>query len=534
MKFNLVKKSIVCALVSSLLACGSNDEGFSFNINAESEVTLDSAVLNSQLSEESGIQVIDLLQGVNSEGVALNKDSTSVFLTGFQQLGAESAAITLPQGSILKRGQTLEVDTDAFARLLNWNTDTDEAEKVSYTFEYAIDNGSENVVTRQVNITIDAIYDHVESLTISQPDVYDIPANFPVQIGTTIAPLYATDPSLSFTTADDSVLDVNSSTGVISGKALGTTTLTITPVSTPELAKTITVNVIPDDEVKDPVALEIADGNQTRLPNALDMADCTSYPLSANLLPLASNFDRNVQWTSSDELKGIFNNNESGVLEVAEIFEGSLGTINIAANEPESGQSDSLTVRLKDNYVCNSRFNNNYDHAGTGSLFTVTKQGSKQIWTNISADRAPDVLDIVADKGISGNALHFQSSGVTDAGFQGFEWNPARSPIPVEIGQAGYRFRLAFWVKNNTGVTQSVVTQLNYYIKADGTKWNNPQTPMLNETMLDAGDHWQLVEWEFDSNDWGTDDLRLQVYFKAGNPVDVYLDNFALYELPLL
>ncbi len=64
-------------------------------------------------------------------------------------------------------------------------------------------------------------------------------------ISYTVAPADASDPSVTFTSADATIATVDAE-GVVTGVAVGTTTITIASVSNPEVTATINVTVTPD------------------------------------------------------------------------------------------------------------------------------------------------------------------------------------------------------------------------------------------------------------------------------------------------
>jgi uncharacterized protein YjdB len=91
----------------------------------------------------------------------------------------------------------------------------------------------------QVKFTIEAAPTLVESITASDLSMM---AGFSAQIDYTVLPADATNPAVTFTSANTSVATVSAS-GVVTGVAAGTTTITLTSVSNPEVSTTINVVV---------------------------------------------------------------------------------------------------------------------------------------------------------------------------------------------------------------------------------------------------------------------------------------------------
>ncbi len=93
----------------------------------------------------------------------------------------------------------------------------------------------------QVKFTIEAAPNPVESITASNLSMM---AGFSAQIDYTVLPADATNPAVTFTSANTSVATVSAS-GLVTGVAAGTTTITLTSVSNPEVSTTINVEVTP-------------------------------------------------------------------------------------------------------------------------------------------------------------------------------------------------------------------------------------------------------------------------------------------------
>ena len=95
----------------------------------------------------------------------------------------------------------------------------------------------------QVKFTIQAAPTPVESITASDLSMM---AGISAQIDYTVLPADATNPAVTFTSANTLVATVNAS-GLVTGVAAGTTTITLTSVSNPEVSTTI--NVVVDEFV---------------------------------------------------------------------------------------------------------------------------------------------------------------------------------------------------------------------------------------------------------------------------------------------
>jgi uncharacterized protein YjdB len=103
------------------------------------------------------------------------------------------------------------------------------------TITIAATDGSN--VSTTINVTVNGI----DVTEITAEDVTVINGQT-ATISYTVAPNNATDPSVTFTSADVTIATVDA-TGVVTGVAVGETTITITSVSNPEVTATITVTV---------------------------------------------------------------------------------------------------------------------------------------------------------------------------------------------------------------------------------------------------------------------------------------------------
>ena len=92
-------------------------------------------------------------------------------------------------------------------------------------------------VTATINVTVNGI--DVTGITAEDVTVVN---GETATISYTVAPAEATDPSVTFTSADETIATVDEN-GVVTGVSVGETTITITSVSNPEVTATITVTV---------------------------------------------------------------------------------------------------------------------------------------------------------------------------------------------------------------------------------------------------------------------------------------------------
>ncbi len=265
MKVNLLRNTLIMAMASStLIGCGGTDKGLDYNFSADNQVEFADEAIVASLSEVSGEQVIDLLQGASANGQALNSAEQTIFIREFVFNNVGHPSFVTPQLPGNSNNQNISpfyfgedktkliVNTDFYQDALRFCDDTDIRgasdeeglpigdgfpdfpSSITYSIQYIVDNGfelpaGEEAPVRTLNLTISSVDDVITG--VAAADV-PVPAGGTAQALAQLSPAYACgDKSLSYSIADTSVATVDD-TGLITGVTQGTTELTITSNAT--------------------------------------------------------------------------------------------------------------------------------------------------------------------------------------------------------------------------------------------------------------------------------------------------------------
>ncbi|MER2490776.1 Ig-like domain-containing protein [Catenovulum sediminis] len=265
MKHNLlVKSAAAIAVVSALSACTSDvKEGYDPEFSGSNPVEFDaSQVLTATLTEESGEQSIDLLQGatIAGEDAANYQGNLAIRQIEFtadqnfttpQTESNSTNNLTISPFRISDDGRALLVDTQKFAESLRFCDNTnirgggqdddgkpiadeflDYPSSVTYTMSYEVNNGytyapGTVIPRRTLEITINANQDPVESVNIAPVSV---PVGGSSQASAATAPAYACNSQISYSIDDTSIATVDENTGVVSGIKEGRANITATSI----------------------------------------------------------------------------------------------------------------------------------------------------------------------------------------------------------------------------------------------------------------------------------------------------------------
>lgn len=135
----------------------------------------------------------------------------------------------------------------------------------------------------------------VKTLTIT-PETLDLHVGYSQQLTATITPEDAYTKTLQWMTSNSNVATVNSN-GVVTGRGVGTATITAITTDGSNLSATCAVSVTT-------VPVESVTLNRTEL----EMNEGSSYTLSATVLP-SDAYDRSLTWTSSNPSVATVNSN---------------------------------------------------------------------------------------------------------------------------------------------------------------------------------------------------------------------------------
>mgnify|MGYP005986125199 FL=1 len=276
MKVNLLKNAIMVAMASSILAgCGS-DKGVDYNFKADNQVEFSDAEIVINLNEDSGIQVLDLLEGASANGKPLNSEDSTIFIREFIFSTPDNPAFSTPQATSPVTGQAtspffigedpskLAVQTDAFKEFLRFCDSTDERgaldadgnptgdgipdfpTSIKYNVQFIVDNGftlpaGEEATPRVMSLTINAVPDPITGVAAAD---LDVPSGGSAQLIAQPTPAYSCDDkTLTYSIADTSIATVDSN-GLVTGVSQGQTEVTITSVAT-NSSTTVKVNTTP-------------------------------------------------------------------------------------------------------------------------------------------------------------------------------------------------------------------------------------------------------------------------------------------------
>ena len=320
-------------------------------------------------------------------------------------------------------------------------------------------------------------YDRVEMYMTNYVPVTGVTADdVEVQIGMTESLNAATTPAaasfnkLTFTSADESVATVNEN-GIVTGVAVGSTTITVTANEMENFSKTVDVNVtllIPDAFALSETEVELDKEN-------------TSATLTITPTPAAANTA--ATWTSSDE-------------SVATVVDGvvtavSTGTATITATsvvDAEVSAQATVSVDFPETVTPASYYVNN---DATRTVYTVgdnlIKNGTFEYpdgfygWTDATAGAAKltsSNFDIVTD----GENKYLRSKnhgGSTSASSIGTSW-------PIEAGKTyvfGYKAKAV-----SAGTTEYHVVSLTNTLATETSKISTTQT---------VGTAWTDIQYTF-------------------------------------
>lgn len=266
MKHNLLMKTTVAgAVIVALSACSGVEKGYDPEINAANPVEITQGEsFTATLTEDSGIQSVNLVDGVQIGGANATDFGGTIKITQMEftadqnfitpETDSNSSLVSSAKVSpfwLAEDGRSLIVDTDKFSESLRFcdNTDlrggpqTDDGaptpdgnldfpNTVTYTISYEINNGynyapGTEIPRRTLQLQVNAATDPVNTIAIADVSV---PSGGTVAAIAQTAPVYACNSAISYSIADTSVATVDADTGMVTGVARGTTTITATSV----------------------------------------------------------------------------------------------------------------------------------------------------------------------------------------------------------------------------------------------------------------------------------------------------------------
>lgn len=335
MKANLLKKIILGTFISATLSgCGSDDD--SSNYLADEPVTIDGDIqLN--LNEDQGMVEKSLLDGVTN-----SNENGTIFATKFTYLKEDENEVplyegpALPLSGITKQGESFFINTSLWEDLLAYE------EKGVYKFTYLLDNGADELVERNITVTVTGVEDKVEQINIAQGSEFKVALNYPVNLTANVLPLDATFKQVTWSSADDSIATVDAS-GKVSGVQAGKSTTIMATSKDGEVTASITADVIAEPE--SPTGVDIKFNGETVSGSVIDLGEGSTAQLSYLLLPDGLGFDDEIEWESSNP-NAVSVDSETGLITGIAKVEGSA---EIVAQVKDSTVKQSITINVTDN-----------------------------------------------------------------------------------------------------------------------------------------------------------------------------------------
>jgi len=329
MKHNLLKKIlIITSLTAVVSACGGSDsDKKSTNIEPVSI----NGDLNIILNEDSDLHVFNLLDGVT------NPADTPIFTRKFTFLNLDENEVplyegpALPTAAIYKRSDEMAVATQLFKDVLvhpatvaaNPPTGAEDEKPLYsqgvYKFTYILDNGSNTLITRNINITVNAVEDIVTEIALSQPNGFKAPIGYSVPLKATVTPSNATFSTITWASSDTSKATVDQN-GNVTGLVEGNTTITATSADGAVVASTVAEVITTPTE---PVAVDVVFNSKVVSGEVTEVSLGTTATLSYDLIPVELGFTNGVEWTSSNP-EAVSVNSEG---EMTTLIEGEKATI---------------------------------------------------------------------------------------------------------------------------------------------------------------------------------------------------------------
>lgn len=507
MKTHLLKKTLITASVTTLLtACGGDSvEGYDPNFSAPLPVAFSNAVIAQTLTEEMGIQRINLVEGATVNGSpatgAINVTDINITVNK-NYVTPQIPTGSLPnqtQSPFVEEGGFLVVDTDMFADRLS-TCDTrdvrgardennnvipdgipDNPEEVTYIIDYAVDNGAPipaggALPRRTLELTINAVFDAVDGITANDTRVL---LGAEQRISASVLPEKACEQDLIYSVADETIATIDAD-GNIETRAVGTTDVTITSVSDSSQSMTISLEVFSEFTIQ--VSNQDFDDN--------------SLPLGTKKVPACTSAGFYVEPTpaSGDILTGEYvydfttdNINDFPVVSTVSIDNGALGRVtntgtsnvgftydvtvdlmsgNTGQTDIANVESQTLSVEVVNNLACAAAEIGvvRSDYALDGP-FQVPGPGALRWAPNVGNGGTEVSTVAVSDVALSGTAMEISRVAPADdprASFmiQGDFNTQGRNYNNTLYGKTdlsiGRQFKYSVWVKLATVPTSEV------------------------------------------------------------------------------
>ena len=586
MKNNLLKKAILASFVSTVLAgCGA-DEGLNYNLDSNEAVEMQSRSFTISTTEtdnendENRYLIVELLQGVSSRGVTLTDDSTGIFIQDTAELWTVTPADrNLSFGSndspILLNDNKLVVDTYLFDEEIR------SGEAAVYTLSYWINNGFQFVCAnmaqhplnctdeekqanpnrRTLTLEINALPDPIESISLSD---FNVPLDDTIVAPLAILPSYAARQDLStdftWSVPDSNGIASVDDSGMLTGLALGSTTLTVTSVEMPSLTETVTITVT--NPPKNVASIMLNTLNGANVTGTVSVPTCTSYNFIVTPIkqddaqPFSGDFVYSYNSTEASSvvdyvLDTLDDTSKQAKAYFSPVNVGSSEAAEVVLNGSTPPSSVGVDINTLTNAMCADApmMNENFKMAAPQQNRDIFKSLNGFARNGAGADGTVDgtgAFNVIAGIGKHGSdGIQFTADAATgtNAVLVAYDKNPARNIGNISLA-AGGDFKVSFWIKNNNATSFKIENA----IMKNTSKTFLPESGDFTDTLLDqqgddaieiaANADWQLIELDvlgvaaFGGNDRAKWDIIFVPSATDGStPIDVYIDDVSIAQL---
>ncbi|MDO6710661.1 Ig-like domain-containing protein [Aliiglaciecola sp. 2_MG-2023] len=486
MKEHLLKNTLITVSIAGFLTgCGGTEEGYDSGFKAQDPVVISMPEISASLTEETGIQEIDLLEGATAGGEPLNGNINISDLN----FSVDQNYLTpdVPSGGVAnqrvspftEKNGKLIVDTDMFSDFLSTCDDTDRRggprvdgsptpdgfldspPVVTYTIDFAVDNGfklqpGESLPRRTLTLDVNAVFDGVVGIT-AQPARILLGQEF--KLFATVLPEKACAPEVGFEVADTDIATIDAQ-GNVTTKDVGQTTITVTSLDDPSKAITVDLEVYSEFIV----AITNKDTDENGLETDMkEIPACVSAGFDVSPTPAAGeSLSGNYAYTWESS-----NNNDFPLIENISYGEKGSGRFS-TGDETNVGDSFTATVGLASgdtgttalanveaklvtativkNEMCEPGISAH--PAGFNSDFLLDFSGAKWV---VASGGASGGAVAQSDIALSGNSVEITSSTEDFTGILQGVFNKQRNWASATYGlgttSIGNTYRFAVWVK---------------------------------------------------------------------------------------
>lgn len=392
-----------------------------------------------------------------------------------------------------------------------------------YTFTYSIDNGASSAVEMELVVTVNAVEDLVQEVTLSAEDM-SVAIGFPFLLKAGLTPFNATFKDITWASSDETVatVDENGMVTPLEGGVGLTTTISATSADGLQSDSAIVTVVA---EAMEPLAVDIlnVDGQNVSASTTF-VGSNESTSLSPRLYPLleVDPFDNDITWVSSNPEN--VHVDENGTISGLQVGEGSIITATVA-DLPGISQSVTAVVVPPQNLLASS--NTNFE---SGSTFPWSPHWQ----TNNAVNSGAATFEVGPEYGkpnavFGNNGLRISSDGSVNTGVTLSE-NSGERPAVRLLGEnqgKWYRYTMDIMFVGNDEANDDETLQVQMLHIAQGG-WPDRIQRWWNVT-----EQWQTYTFVYQDRDWdGYGSARIDLLTNANLvPIDLRFDNIQLIEI---